>query len=140
MVKTKPLDQVVAKWKRKVAGATEDYKDGVMNPKNDWATETGKAAEVHKVATIQALNEGRFLKGVNKAGTQKWQDGAINKGIDRWPTGVAAAEQEYSSGMADNLATINAVILPAKGPKGDPRNYERVKAIGDALHKKKIGK
>ena len=140
MVATKPLDQVVAKWKRKVAGASEDYRDGVMNPKADWATETGKAEGRYKTGVTQAANEGRFGKGVARAGTEKWNEGAMEKGISRWPEGVAMAEDEYRSGMGDVLNTISSVTLPAKGPKGDPRNYERVKAIGDALHKKKIGK
>jgi len=140
MVQTKPLDQVVAKWKRKVAGASEDYRQGVTNPKADWATETGKAEARYKTAVTQAAAEGRFGKGVSKAGTDKWKKGAMEKGISRWPDGVAMAEDEYRSGMGEVLSTISSVTLPAKGPKGDPRNYERVKAIGDALHKKKIGK
>jgi len=140
MVQTKPLDQVVAKWKRKVAGASEDYRQGVTNPKADWATETGKAEARYKTAVTQAAAEGRFGKGVSKAGTDKWKKGAMEKGISRWPEGVAMAEDEYRSGMGEVLSTIASVTLPAKGPKGDPRNYERVKAIGDALHKKKIGK
>jgi len=140
MVATKPLDQVVTKWKRKVAGASEDYRDGVTNPKSDWQTETLKAEARYKTGVTQAASEGRFGKGVSKAGTEKWKKGALEKGVTRWPEGVAQAEDEYRSGMGDVLNTIAGVTLPARGPKGDPRNYERVKAIGDALHRKKIGK
>jgi len=140
MVATKPIDQVVEKWKRKVAGASEDYRIGVTSPKNDWATEAGKAQERYKAGVTQAANEGRFGRGVAKAGTEKWKKGCAEKGVTRWPEGVAMADDEYRTGMGDVLNTIQSVTLPAKGPKGDPRNYERVKAIGDALHKKKIGK
>jgi len=140
MVATKPLDQVVAKWKRKVAGASEDYRDGIMNPKSDWQTETLKAEPRYKTGVTQAAAEGRFGKGVSAAGTEKWKKGAVEKGVARWPEGVAMAEDEYRSGMGDVLNTISGVTLPARGPKGDPRNYERVKAIGDALHRKKVGK
>lgn len=140
MVATKPLDQVVAKWKRKVAAASEDYRDGINNPKADWQTETLKAEPRYKTGVTAAAAEGRFGKGVSKAGTEKWKKGAVEKGVTRWPEGVAMAEDEYRSGMGDVLNTISGVTLPPKGPKGDPRNYERVKAIGDALHRKKIGK
>ena len=140
MVATKPIDQVVEKWKRKVAGASEDYRQGVTSPQNDWATEAGKAQDRYKSGVTQAAAEGRFGRGVARAGTAKWQKGCIEKGVNRWPEGVAMADDEYRSGMGDVLSTIQSVTLPAKGPKGDPRNYERVKAIGDALHKKKIGK
>lgn len=140
MVQTKPLDQVVKKWTRKVAGASEDYREGIQNPKADWATETGKAEGRYKEGVTRAAAEGRFGRGVARAGTEKWKKGALEKGVTRWPDGVATAEDEYRAGMGDVLNVISGVTLPPRGPKGDPRNYERVKAIGDALHRMKVGK
>lgn len=140
MVATKPLDQVVDKWQRKVAAAGPDYIAGVNNPKADWQAETSKAAGRYKQGVTQAAAEGRFEKGVAKAGTEKWKRGATGKGADRWPTGVAAAVSDYSSGMGEVLNTIGGVTLPPRGPKGDPANYARVQAIGTALHNKFKGR
>jgi len=140
MPATKPLDKTVEKWKRKVAGASEDYKSGVENPREDWASATKAAETRYKEGVTRAAAEGRFGRGVSKAGTEKWKKGASGKGVSRWPEGVAAAEGEYASGMGEVLSTIQSVTLPPKGPKGDPRNYERVKAVGVALHNKFKGK
>lgn len=140
MVATKPLDQVVDKWQRKVAAAGPDYIAGVQNPKADWQTETLKAEGRYKQGVTQAAAEGRFGKGVQTAGTEKWKRGATGKGATRWPEGVAAAAGDYSSGMGEVLSTIQGVTLPPRGPKGDPANYARVQAIGTALHNKFKGK
>ena len=140
MVETKPIDLVVNKWKRKVEGAQQDYTDGVNNPKKDWATETTKAESRYREGVTRAAAEGRFARGVSRAGTDKWKKKATTVGPRRWTEGVGAAEDEYRSGMGEVLNTIQSVSLPARGPKGDPRNYERVKAIGTALHTKFKGK
>jgi hypothetical protein len=140
LVKTKGLDRTVKKWQDKVAGATGDYTAGIENPKADWGTETLKAEPRYKEGVTRAAAEGRFGKGVNKAGTEKWKKNALSKGPGRWSDGVSKAEPEYREGMSEVISTIEGITLPPKGPKGDARNYDRVKAIGDALHRKAIGK
>jgi hypothetical protein len=140
MVKTKGVDRTVAKWQNKVAGAQGDYADGVANPKADWAQETSKAEGSWKQGVAQASAEGRFGKGVAKAGTAKWQKGATEKGPGRWAEGVSKAESEYRSGMGEVISTLESISLPPRGPKGDPKNYDRTRAIGTALHNKFKGK
>jgi len=140
MVKTKGLDSTVEKWQRKVGQAGPDYRAGVENPKKDWATETKAAEPRYKEGVIKAANEGRFGRGVSEAGTEKWKKGATTKGVERWGPGVAAATDEYSSGMAKVLSAIEAATLPPRYPAGDPRNIERVRAINQAVHNKLKGK
>jgi len=140
MVKTKDIATVVEKWQRKVSGAEADYRAGVENPKEDWETATKAAESRYKEGVTRAANEGRFGRGVAKAGTEKWKKGATTKGPGRWSSGVSMAEDEYRAAMGDVLNTIEGVSLPPRGAAGDPRNYERVKAIGEALHKKFKGR
>ena len=90
MVKTKGLDATTEKWQRKVGQAGPDYQAGVNNPKKDWATETSKAEPRYKEGVTKAANEGRFGKGVNKAGTEKWRKGATGKEIPDKEGGAAA--------------------------------------------------
>lgn len=140
IVKTKPIDQVVDKWQRKVSGAEADYRAGIENPREDWEAATKAAEARYKEGVTRAANEGRFGRGVSRAGTEKWKKGASQKGPARWSSGVSMAQDEYRSGMSDVLNTIESVSLPPRGAAGDPRNYERVKAIGEALHKKFKGR
>jgi len=140
MVKTKGVDKTLEKWKRKVSQAAPDYRDGVENPRRDWASETKAAEARYKEGVIKAANEGRFGRGVAQAGTEKWKKGATTKGVERWAPGVAAAEDEYRSGMSKVLEAIESATLPPRYPAGDPRNLERVRAINMAVHNKVKGK
>lgn len=77
---------------------------------------------------------------MNAAGTEKWSKKAKDLGVRRWPEGVAAAKPDYQAGMAKVIAAIEGTTLPPRFPAGDPRNYERVKAIGEAVRKAVGGK
>lgn len=127
------------RWANRTAAATQDYQAGVANPRQGWAQATVAAADAHKAATTKALNEGRFAKGVTKAGDAKWQRAASGKGADRFGPGAQAAQGDYETGVAPFTAVIERTALPPRGPKGDPRNIQRVAVLAEALHKAKTG-
>lgn len=127
------------KWVRRAGQASTDYAKGVQSPRTSWAEATTEAAEAQAAGVQQAISEGRFAKGVQKAGNSKWQRKATTLGAQRFGPGVAAAKADYEGGFAPYAAVIQGVTLPPRGPKGDPRNYERTKAVGEALHNAKTG-
>ena len=136
----KPISEIAEKWTRVTPARSEDYKSGIESPKKDWATETKAAETAYKSGVTKAAAEGRFGKGVAAAGTEKWKKKALDVGVDRWGPGVSIAGPSYEKGFSPYRDVIERTTLPPKGAKGDPRNYERVKAIGEALHKAKLGK
>jgi len=138
VVAIKPLDVIVDKWKRRASIAGPDYEAGVRAPKEDWATATAGAEDAWEGGVQAAVAEKRFMKGATKAGTAKWQRKAIELGVKRYPEGVNVAVDDYKAGFGPFAEEISKVTLPERGPKGDPRNIERVKVIADALHKKKL--
>lgn len=140
MPKIRSIAAVGEKWKRRTEIAGPEYEEGVKNPKKDWATETKRAEASFEAGITQAIRDKRFGKGVGKAGTGKWQEGAVTKGVTRFGPGVAVAEAAYEKGFAPFRDVIEATVLPTRYAKGDPRNFQRVIAMGTALHKKKIGK
>lgn len=126
------------KWARVTPQRTEDYQQGVQNPKVPWAEAT-LAAEKNQADGIQeAIRDKRFAKGVAKAGNSAWQQGALQKGVNRFGEGVQVSQEKYNSGFAPYAQVIEATNLPPRYPKGDPRNVERVKAIALALRNKKV--
>ena len=131
---------VSAKWVRRAGSATQEFSDGVANPRNDWAAATLAAAPAQAVAVQQAIADGRFAKGVQKAGSAKWQAKSMSKGAARFASGVQDAEQDYAAGVAPYLQVIENTVLPPRGPKGDPKNFQRVIVIATALRNKKLGK
>lgn len=139
MAEIKSLSAIKEKWTRVTPGRTEDYKLGVKNPKRDWETETKEASANYKLGVDQAHAKGLFVKGVEKAGTGKWQDRALKKGPGRFAEGVYIAGDDYQKGFAPYHDAIARTDIGPRFPKRDPRNLERVRKIVDALVAEKVG-
>ena len=127
-----------SKWGTNASQAGGYYQQGVNNPRADWQTATIAAADNQASAVQKAIQEKRFQKGVAKAGSAKWQAGAINKGVSRYTTGVQTAQGDFETAIQPFLQTIESTTLPPRYPKGDPRNIERVRVLADAMRKKKM--
>lgn len=135
----KPLDAIVAKWTRVTPGRQDDYRQGVTNPRVDWATAT-TAAEANWGAGVQAsIANDTWIKGVRKTGTAGWQQGCVTLGIQRWAQGVQASGDKYRAGFEPYVNVIQRTTLPPRGATGDPANIERVRVIANALHQAKLG-
>ncbi len=134
----KPLDKVSKTWAKRAAGARDEYKDGVENPRKDWQTETLAASDRYQEGLEASFERDAYSKGVDEAGTSKWQQKAKTLGPGRYSEGVRAAEGDYRSGFARYHSVIASTDLPPAGPKGSPENIERVRVMAEALHNEKI--
>lgn len=138
MAKIKSLDRISEKWKRVASGAQAEYEEGVKNPRVDWAEATAAAEQNYEQGVQQAISQKSFGKGVKSAGTAKWQKNAIEKGPQRFAQGVQLSEDNYKSGFAPFRTVIENTTLPPRGPKGDPKNIQRVAVLAKNLHDEKI--
>jgi hypothetical protein len=80
-----------------------------------------------------------FQKGVQAAGTPKWQSKALSKGTARYGPGVAEGEPDFAQGFDRFRTVIEGTNLPPRFAKGDPRNVERVRVMSTALRRAKVG-
>ncbi len=138
MAEIKSLDKVAKKWVDVTPQRAGEYEEGIKSPRRSWAQATEDAADSYKAGVEEAISNDSFQKGVSEAGDAKWRDGALKKGVKRWPEGVRLGGDAYRTGFAPFHSVIQGVTLPPRGPKGDPRNYDRVRAIGEALHEEKV--
>ena len=138
MAGVKPLDKIVEKWDRVASGAQAEYEAGVRDPRKDWAAATKAAEKAYDAGVQAAISAKRFGKGVAKAGTAKWQSMAIAKGPGRWSEGIRLAKDAYSSAFAPYHTALGAISYPEKGPRGDPRNIDRVAIVAKTLHTLKL--
>ena len=139
MAEIKSIQAIQEKWGRVTPQRSEDYALGIKNPKRDWAKAAIDAKESHKAAMLLASQNDSYAKGVNKAGTARWQDRAIRKGPGRFAEGVIVGAPDYGTGFAPYADVIKATTLTPRFPRGDIRNLDRVKVISQALRKKKMG-
>jgi hypothetical protein len=138
MPEIKSADEIAKKWTRVASTRTQDYETGVKNPRKDWSAATLAATSSWKTAIAEASSRGSWEAGVEKSGTSKWKNGAVNKGVARWPQGISTAQDAYKTGFAPYAEVISRTTLPARGPKGDPANIERVRVLAAALHDTKL--
>lgn len=134
----KSLERIKQNFKAGTATAAPRYKDGVSNPRTPWKEATIAASELQKQAMMDALNRDAVRKGVERTASEKQKVRAEILGPSRYTQGTAAAVDDYGSGFAPYREAIQSTELPPRGPKGSPENYQRVQAIGEALHAKKL--
>ena len=132
------LDEVARKWSEVTPARATEYVNGVTNPKADWKANTTAAVGNYALGIQSSLANKSYDKGVAKSSTEKWKSKAITKGGARFGPGVSDAKNDYSSGFAPYRDVIANTSLPARYPKGDPRNIERVRVMAAALRAKKM--
>lgn len=137
MVAVKSLEEIAKKFITVTPQRATYYETGVRSPGKDWATETAASERAYAQGVNEAIAEKRFSGGVRRAGSEKWQKMAIEKGTARYASGIQAGAENYREGFAPYREVIASITLPAKGARGDPSNYVRVQRIGEALHEKR---
>lgn len=129
----KTASKIAEKWAKVTPQRSAEYEDGVRNPVKDWAKETAAANDAYKAGVTAAVAKDRFMKGVQKAGTEKWKRKATEVGPARFSQGVQVAQPDYEKGFAPYRETIEKTALPPRFAKGDPRNIDRVRVMAAAL-------
>ena len=133
MAAIKPIEQATDKWVRRASVAGPDYENGIRNPRRSWAEASKGAEKNYQQGVTAAATRGAYGKGVSAAGEEKWKSNALKKGPGRFAEGVSIGREEWAKGFGPYHAAIGAVTLPERGPKGDPKNIQRVAAIDIAL-------
>jgi hypothetical protein len=139
MADIKATERIAEKWARVTPQRTQDYTDGINNPRRDYAQAAAAAEESYKAGVQKAAQAGQYGRGIRAAGTAKWQNRSRQKGPQRFSEGVQIAQPDYQAGFQPYAETIKSTQLPPRFPKGDPRNLERVKVIATALSRKRTG-
>lgn len=140
MAEIKSAAQIADKWGRVTPQRTQDYDQGIRNPRRDWQTATAAAADRYRDGIQESIQRGAFESGVANAGSEKWARKTREVGVGRWGPGVQAAAGDFQKGFEPYRQIIEQTDLGPRYPKGDPRNIERVAKLAQALHTRKIGK
>ncbi len=137
MVKIKSLEETTKKFIDVTPGRATYYKAGVEDASVDWEGPAAAAEGSYETGVTQAISRKAYGKGVKTSGNAKWRRKAGGAGAERYGPGVRESEEDFKAGFAPYHAVIERVVLPPKGPRGDPGNYERTRAIGEALFKER---
>ena len=121
----KTADQIIEKYQRGVSGAGNDYALGIQNPSRPWASATQAGAARYEAGVQQAIQEKRFQKGVSQAGDAKWQEAALNKGVQRYSAAAGDAAQAYAQ-VAGQVMSAGAAAQSAVANMPDSTLDQRI--------------
>ena len=131
--------------KRKIAVSGEDYKAGVENPREDWATRIKETEAKRDAGLRAAIADGRITKGALDCGTEKQIAKTLSKGVPNWLQEATSDEANaaYESGMNDVIDCVKvAKAAIAKMPESTraeriARSSKYQQVMGDCIDKKK---
>lgn len=137
MAVVRPVADSAKKFVNRASAAAPDYQAGVANAGQRWQAGTEAAGDSYVQGTQEAIADGRFLKGVRKAGAAKYQNNASKLGPDRFRTGVANAENAYSTGVAPYIGAMQGFDYGPSGSRGSAQRRARIDRHIDLMRKTK---
>jgi hypothetical protein len=137
MAQVRPVAESAKKFVTRATAAAGDYQSGVANAGPRWQAGAEASNDAFKQGIQEALNDDRFIKGVRKAGAQKYQANAVKLGPDRFRTGVSNAEQAYANGTAPFIAAMQGFDYGPGGARGSAQRRTRIDRHIDLMRKTK---
>ena len=137
-IETKTLAQTRQKWAEVTPTRQTEYQAATPAAAQKWEAATLAAAPNFGAAIRAANIEARQAAGVRRAGSAKFARKVRDVGAARFGPGVIAAAGDFEAAFSPYLQAIQTVDLPARRPRGDPGNYQRVNAVGNALHQRRL--
>lgn len=138
-LKVKDPATAAAKFVSRGSAAGQDYAAGVKGAGASWQAGAAAAAGNYEAGVQEAIGRGAFQRGVQAAGGNKYEQRASTVGARRFPEGIREAGPAWEQNTAPYLQTLAGLTLPPRRPKGDPANFMRVQAVGEALRRRKVG-
>jgi len=115
--------QIADKFKRNMVGAAKSIEDGVRGTTKSQTGNAIKQQDVMVANYNKAIADGKYRKGLEDAGDQKWADNLIKKGIPKIAQGIEL-NMPHIERQFEKVAHIGAQAKDAVDgmPKGGMSN------------------
>lgn len=97
------VQNTVAKWKRNLTNSQQTIKDGVMAVQESPTLAAARAQERYVQGVQQAVQSGKWQRGLRSVTLDQWQQKTVNVGIPRLAAGVNAATDKMTAFMTQLL-------------------------------------
>jgi len=140
MVDVPSTSDAGSKYSRRAAQAGGDYTSGVESSSDQEQEQATLNAEGRWEQGIQeSIQEGSWSRGVSES-PKSWQENALELGPARYTSGVQQAEGTYAQSVEPFFNTLENLTLSARGPRGSPENFDRSRAVGQALNEERVSR
>lgn len=127
------------KYVTRAGAASQDYVTGARDTTKDQSAAAIAAKGIYASQIQASIARGSYEKGLQKSGKAGWLKGVEEKGGDRYAGGVASGVGKYVTESGRYDGARNAASSMPRGAKGSEINFNRSKAVGQALNKLKVG-
>lgn len=139
-IRIKDTASLAKKFVQRAQQAGTDYAEGVRAAGSDWEANAKNGAQNWAMGTQEAISDGRFEKGVSRAGAAKYVRRAAELGAQRFGPGVAGAQDDWARGVQPHLDALKSLDLPPRGVTGSQQNQQRANIVAQRLRAIRVGK
>jgi len=133
-VNVKDLNSSADKLERRGQQAQGDFEAGVENTTDSEQQEaTLNSTQAWEQGIQDALNNGSFESGVRNT-SKSWQAQTLENGARRFAEGVGNAGDTWQDSFEEFANELESLSLQPRGARGSAANFERSRAVGEALH------
>lgn len=137
MVNVADVNESADKFERRTSQAQQDYEAGVSAVSDsEQQSATLEAQDNWQQGVQDAINEGRFQDGVSNP-KRSWQQAALEDGSTRFTQGASKAGDTWANAFGEYADTLESLNLEPRGPRGSEANYNRSRAVGEALNRQR---
>lgn len=139
MAKTPPSPNIASeKWASRAAASSAEFAQNASSAASEWESNAIAAASNYKAAVTAGNIEQRFAGGIRRSGAARYADRVQSVGATRYSQGVSEGQGQYAARVTPFYQVIASTQLPARKPRGDAANLQRVAVLADALHKARL--
>jgi len=137
-LRVKTIQKTVDKWVTEAPKRLPYYELEAPAAADYWFEKATAAEKTYRAGVTAPAVERRFVGGIRRVGAAKFKRKVTAVGVARFGPGIEAAKEDYNVGFTPFIDELARIEVPERQPRGDPRNLDRVKAIFEALHKKRL--
>jgi hypothetical protein len=125
----KTPEQITSKFQAGIQAAGQAYAQGVQNPSRPWASATVAGQARWQAGIQQAIAQGSFARGVQKAGDAKWQQAASGKGARNFTAAAPDAAAAYAQKAQQIISAGQAARAAANAMPSDSQEARLQRAV-----------
>jgi len=139
MVEVSDLSSSADKFERRAGSAGQDYEQGVSEVSDSEQQQaTLDSADAWEQGIQDAISNGTFESGVQSP-NKSWQQASLETGSTRFTQGASQAGDTWQSAFSEFADVLSGLNLQPRGARGSEANFQRSRAVGEALHNERQG-
>jgi len=132
VVKFGDLSDAAKKFSQNGQNAAPMYAKNATAAAADWHSQTLASEENYKTGVTRAANEGRFGRGVQKAGAEGYRSGVATVGQNRFSEGMSKGGATWSAEFGKVAQVVAGKDIGPRGITGSQENKNRAANMADA--------